>query len=266
MNYLTNYQPFTNKHELNEAVSAHLTRSKYELNETDRDVLVMLSRYAVKYPGVAHLKISTIAKTLKKSDRTIQRSIRKLEHLLIIERKPFMRQVTGGYGANLYIFLPPNVISNLSPCEEEVKSSTPTVESTNLENEPILSISNKDPYIHNTYEQVPVTHYTRFKNCIQSFKGEDNQPLISRLYGVYRAQVLRLLKFDIYKEKTELFEVLSIQAINITFQATKKKKIRNLFGYYDGVLRGLIDKVVFGDAFMDYDVALEMKAFSNACE
>jgi len=259
MKYLADYQPFGNKAELNNVVSSHFDRCHFELNETDRSVLLMLSRYAVKYPGVAHLKTSTIANKIKKSDRTIQRAIRKLERLLIIERKPFLRQVSGGFGANLYIFLPPNVISELSPREEATEPDTPMVGDIKTENEPILFISTKDSYIHNTYEQVTVTHYTRFKNCVQSFKGEDNQPLISRLYGVYRAQVLRLLKFDIYKEKKEIFEALSIQAINITFQATKNKKIRNLFGYYDGVLRGLIDKVLFEDAFMDYDVAVDMR-------
>ena len=176
MNYLSDYQPFSDKKELNEAVSSHFDRCHFELNETDREILLMLSRYSVKYPGVAHLKASTIAKAVKKSNRTVQRSIRKMEHLLIIEKKPFIRQVSGGFGANLYIFLPSNVISELSPRGDEAKPDRSTVEAAISENEPILFISNKDLYIHNTYEQVTVTHYTRFKNCIQSFNGEDNQP------------------------------------------------------------------------------------------
>ncbi|WP_371812366.1 helix-turn-helix domain-containing protein [Sporosarcina sp. Marseille-Q4063] len=52
----------------------------------------MLSRYAVKYPGIAHLKVETISKTIEKTIRTIQQSIRKLEELKIIERKPFTRE------------------------------------------------------------------------------------------------------------------------------------------------------------------------------
>lgn len=38
----------------------------------------------------------------------------------------------------------------------------------------------------------------------------------------------------------------------------KKKKMRNVFGYYDVVLRNLIDKAIFGNVFMEYDVAVEM--------
>ena len=81
MNYLAEFQPFTTKSELNGAVSSHLQRHQGQLNDTDRHVLIMLSRYAVKYPGAAHLKIATIAQTIKKSDRTVRRSLEKLEHI-----------------------------------------------------------------------------------------------------------------------------------------------------------------------------------------
>lgn len=62
------------------------------------------------------------------------------------------------------------------------------------------------------------------------------------------------MKFSIHTDQEELFEALSIQAITITFQATRNKKVQNKFGYCDGVLRGLIDKEVYGDALMDYDI------------
>ena len=114
MNYLAEFQSFTNKFELNEAVSSHISRCKHKLNETDRDVLLMLSRYSVKYPGAAHLKLATIAQSLKKSTRTIRRSVEKLEHLKVINRKPFIREKSGGRGANLYIFLPANDRSDTS--------------------------------------------------------------------------------------------------------------------------------------------------------
>ncbi|MFD1928862.1 helix-turn-helix domain-containing protein [Sporosarcina siberiensis] len=257
MNYLTNHQPFQSKHELNEATASHLGRCKYELNETDRDVLLMLSRYAIKYPGVAHLKVATIAKHVDKSERTIQRAIRKLERLQIIEIKPFIRQVSGGFGANLYIFLPSSVVSKAAPRKELTKPTPATDTSNNSKNEPISFISKKDSYIHNTYHQVSVTHYNRFKKFVESFKGKDNQPLVSRLYGVYRAQTLRYLKYDIYKGKSEQFNALSLQALSITFQATKKKNIHNISGYYDGVLRELIGKLLFGNMFMEYDVPVE---------
>lgn len=258
MHYLQEHQPFSSVNELNEVVGAHFERCNYQLNETDRDVLVLLSRYAVKYPGVAHLKIDTITKSVKKSGRTIQRSIRKLEELKIVERKPFTRKVSGGYGANLYIFLAPSVTSVLSPRDTATNPEPSKARTANSENESIILKSNKEPYSSNTYAQVPVTHYMKFKDHLKSLLGDEKSTKASKLYGIYRAQTSRLLKFSIHEDKIELFQVLSIQAITITCQAMKKKKIRNIFGYYDGVLRNLIDKAVFENVFMDYDVAVDI--------
>ena len=258
MRYLENYQPFITKKELNDAVSTQLNRHQYKLNETDRDVLLMLSRYAVKYPGVAHLKLSTIAQALNKSTRTIRRSSEKLENLKVIERKLFSREKSGGQGANLYVFLDPSVRGDMSAGQQATNPVPAKDEGTISETEPI-SLLSKEHCIYNTYQQESITHYTRFKNNIKSFTGEDNQEQARKLYGIYRAQTLRLLKFSIHEDKRDLFEALSLQAITITYQTTKKKRLDNIFGYYDGVLRNLIDKAVFLDAFMDYDVGVEFK-------
>jgi hypothetical protein len=203
--------------------------------------------------------MDTLSQAIEKTTRTIQRSIRKLEGLKIVERKSFTREVSGGYGANLYIFLPPNVISDLSPRQESIRPTDPTEDHPISENEAINLKSNKDLYSHNTYKQVTVTHYQKFKSLLKSYTGEENQQQISRLYGVYRGQTCRLLKFSIHQDKKELFEALALRAITIAFQSTKKKNIRNLFGYYDGVLRKLIEKALFGEAFKDYSVSMELK-------
>jgi predicted transcriptional regulator len=223
MDYLKNHQPFTNKRELNEAVSSHLYRCNFELNKTDKSVIEMLSRYAVKYPGVAHLKMDTLSQAIKKNTRTIQRSIRKLEELKIVERKSFTREVSGGYGANLYIFLPPSVISELSPRQESTRPTATRKEEAISESEAINLKSKKDFYSHNTYKQVTVTHYQRFKSLLNSYTGEENQRQISRLYGIYRGQTGRLLKFSIHQDKKDLFEALALQAITIAFQSTKRQ-------------------------------------------
>lgn len=61
MNDIANYQPFT---------------AKYELNDTNQNVLTCLSRYAVKHPNVAYLKVATIADSVNKSNRTVRRTIK----------------------------------------------------------------------------------------------------------------------------------------------------------------------------------------------
>ncbi|AOV08717.1 helix-turn-helix domain-containing protein [Sporosarcina ureilytica] len=244
MNYLTKYQSFANKYELNEAIALHLSDHRYQLNDTDQNVLTMLSRYAIKYPGVAHLKVATIAKALHKSDRTVRRSVEKLERLQILKRQSFSREKTGGQGANLYIFLPYKQIELPEPKHEQVTKT----ELSHEPNQPIV----EEPMI-------PITLYTRFKDLIKSYSGENNEGLASKLYGIYRVHTTRLLKFDIHADKGELLKTIAIQAVRVLFQATKRKNIHNLIGYYDGIFRELTDKALFADAFMDYDAPMEVK-------
>lgn len=243
MNYLSEFQPFATKDELNQAVSSHKQHHKCQLNDTDQLVLNMLSQYAVKFPGVAHLKLATIAEVIKKSVRTVRRSMEKLEQLNVIKRQAFFRNKTGGLGANLYIFLPFNRLDKSSAVNPEIRK-TEVAHSTCVDQP-------------NTQESI--TYYTRFKNLIQSYTGEDNADLASRLHGIYQTHSSRLMKFTIHENKGEVFESLALQAISILFQASKKKTIHNLIGYYDGIFRGLIDKAIFSEAFMDYDVPVEIK-------
>src|SRR5690606_27301409 len=183
MNYLAKYQTFANKQELNEAMADHLNRCKYELNETDREVLIMLSRYAVKYVGVAHLKVATIAKAVGKSNITIRRILNKLVDFHILEKRTFIRETSGGNGANLYILLPPFLSSNDSPeliTRGNAMNSTGTRdEGKEIRNEPISFLNNKN-IITNTYssdiELLDVSPYEEFKALITTFLGEGQQP------------------------------------------------------------------------------------------
>ena len=258
MNYLAEFQSFTTKFELNEAISSHMSRCKHKLNETDRDVLLMLSRYSVKYPGAAHLKLATIAQSLKKSTRTIRRSVEKLEHLKVINRKSFMREKSGGRGANLFIFLPVNDRTDTSARQQATNPTPASPEENKMKNEPISSLS-KELCLIKTSPKFEMTYYDQFKNCIESYIGKDNHKLVNDIYGMYRGCTLPLLKFSIHENKKGLFEALSLQALQITFQTTKNKKVHTKPGYYAQVLRNRIDEVVFENAFMDYDVPLQMK-------
>lgn len=263
MNYLAEFQSFTTKFELNEAVSSHMSRCKYKLNETDRDVLLMLSRYSVKYPGVAHLKLATIGESLKKSTRTIRRSVEKLEHLKVLNRQSFMREKSGGRGANLYIFSPVNDRTDMSARQPAEKTTRSSDEENKIKNEPISSLS-KDLCLIKTSPKVKLTYYNEFKNRIESYIGKENHKLVNDLYGMYRACTIPLLKFSIHEDKKCLFEALSLQALQITFQATKNKSVRTTPGYYAQVLRNRIDEVVFENVFREYNVPVEFSTQKQA--
>ena len=137
MNYLSDYQTFTTKSELNEAITEHFDRCRYQLNETERTVFLMLARHAVKYPGVAHLKTETIAKAIGKTGRTVRRALASLVALGMIKKVPFMRKVSGGNGANLFLIVRPST----STRDEGIKATGTSVEAVETETEPFTLLS-----------------------------------------------------------------------------------------------------------------------------
>ena len=131
------------------------------------------------------------------------------------------------------------------------------MEPTKPQTEAFLSkaINTKDLKRTSPPEILPTTLFGKMKSLLASTIGESK--LARNFYGVYRHQSMQMLKFSIHEDKGELFEQLAMQALHISMQTTKLKKIQNLPGYYSGVLRELIDKALFNDAFMDYDVPVE---------
>lgn len=106
MNYLNDHSAFNSTDELNAAVYLHIRNNTHLLNESDRSAIKLISRYAVKYTGVAHLKAKTIARLIDRSEKTARRIIKKLCELQIIQKVHTLRTVSGGKGANILAFLP----------------------------------------------------------------------------------------------------------------------------------------------------------------
>lgn len=238
--YLTNYAHFTNKFDLDNAVTLHKQAHWGDLNATDRIILDVIRQYSVKF-GAAHLKHATIQEITGKSNSTVRRCLRKLCQLDIIERFHYVRPVMNGLGANIYAvkpFVDKQKPNKKNPVEKKTvdKQSAPAQNSqTNLVEETPQSTS----------------LFNRMKTMLASTIG--SAETARKFFGVYRQLTKPILKFSIHEHKTALFEQLSIQALQIAIQATKRKDIQNLPGYYAGVLRELIDKALFGDLFMEYD-------------
>ena len=241
-NYLTDYAYFTNKFDLDKAASQHKHEHWQSMNQTDRDVLDVIRRYSVKF-GAAHLKHDTIANAIKKSNATARRAIRKLVKLGIIDRVHYVRPVMNGLGANIYAIRPYKEPEKL---EESVKDKPTTKQGAEISNS-----SEHLPADHTA----PTTFFGRMKTMLSSTIGKDTPA--RRFFGVYRQQTLPMLKFSIHEHKEELFEQLGIQALHIAVQATKRRNVNNLPGYYSGVLRELIDNALFSDTFKEYNVPFE---------
>jgi len=100
------YTSFDSVQELNYHVKQHTNMRVRNMNETQRNLLQLISQYSVKYLGASHFKINTIASIMNVSRRTIERSLKVLERLKIIERINTNRPKSGGKGSNIYRILP----------------------------------------------------------------------------------------------------------------------------------------------------------------
>lgn len=82
---LANLANHTDKADVNASHAYHRDRLRDELNQTDFNVLFLISKHSLKYPGVSFMAKSTMADKLECSPRTVQRSIAKLAELGAIE-------------------------------------------------------------------------------------------------------------------------------------------------------------------------------------
>lgn len=234
---LDNYKTFDNVADLNEAIRLHLREHKYSLNATAIKTLEVVSRHAVKYPGAAWLKIDSLTALIGKSAPTVRRALALLERLGIIERVAFMRPKRGGNGGNILRIVAADRASvigranRFESTEASVEASKAPTEAIDLKSEKELLSNN------NTYSKP----FKLFLSTVEAFIGKDDRKLVNRLYGVYLAHTSALkLAFN----ADDLLRI-AIEAIRTTMQASKRKDIRNLVGYYNGTLDRMLDKLYF---------------------
>jgi predicted transcriptional regulator len=260
------YHQFETVEALNESVSQHVYQHKFDLSKSAEVVLQLLSKYAVKFRGVAFLKFATIMEKTELSRSTVIRAVKQLVDLGIIAKHHMMRSKSGGNGANLYVINSFDPIETPVQIQEEtpvptnnetpVSSSddtpvdTPEMElrgeqenpvGTDLEallqkTEAFISKANSEKeYVNNNLRIESV--YDRFKKLFVKF-SKDNE-LLYKCYGVYLANV-KWLK-DSYSEE-ELLDT-ALYSIKTTFQYSKKRRVKNFAGLFHTVLNGALDRL-----------------------
>ena len=220
---------FRSVDELNGAIRTHIYRNKSDLTPAAIEVLKVLSRHAVKTPGVAYLKLASIAELIGRHRVTVIRAVKRLVDLGIIRKEIKYRPVSGGNGANMYVIQPgTDVTPSVLPRQEAEKPTETKPEAPERENEAVISQS-KLKFLQNTY--------AAFKSAVKTFVSD--RKLTSKLYGIYLAHTSYLK--GVYAAGT--LQEIGLEAVRQTFIATKRKSIRNLAGYYNGVLDRMLDRL-----------------------
>lgn len=235
-NALKELKTFENKQQINETVRAFLYKHKHELTPTAVNLLKIISRFALKIPGVCWTKIGTLAELAGKTSRTIHRALNQLEELGIIERRKTIRR-NGGYGHPIIIILPqdvtPDVISDLSHREKETKTDVSTDEQP--KKEPETKISKTKPLRVNNnndkrIDDIPLDESFVNKNVPQEFVDQAK-------IGFDALEIENLWKrVEIASRKTNYFLMneteVAIEALKETIKAYKRRRIRKTLGGY----------------------------------
>lgn len=100
--YLHNYETFSSVAAMDEAVATQL--AQHTLTKSERAILLRIAQSALQYPGAAHLKAATIAKSVDVSTKTVYRAVKKLQALGIL-RIIAGTKLNGIKGANIYQIL-----------------------------------------------------------------------------------------------------------------------------------------------------------------
>lgn len=252
---------FNTLDELNEATRAHLYAHSHKLSKSAIAIFKLIRNHAAKYRGIAYLFYETIAEEEGVSYATVKRAIRALKKYGMIEVHRTTRtkgEVKGGYGHNVFV-----VKKTVQQDDTEAQDvADPTTDCRDLPVDPSTlthrqkagdSDSTSDRRAQNDEEAVSCEaisnniinntyyspSYARFRKVIGQFINA-KQRTISRLYGVYLAQTKYLRKGGYDDE--ELIDV-AVKAVSATFHATKRKKIRNLVGYFSGTLSRMFDRM-----------------------
>ncbi|UDK98387.1 helix-turn-helix domain-containing protein [Lysinibacillus sphaericus] len=236
MQSLRDYEAFETVSELNEYI--HNVLTQFDLKKTERELVWLLSGHSVKIKGVCWLKVQTMADMLGKSYKTIQRSLKRLKELGIIERVEQFRPARGGHSSFLTVFRP----TALTEREEALE---PAPESTQDDSDSIETFSFKSiKSLNNKYVKEPVLDYSFLRNShipeefIHAVKPFfDSAKEIYQLWGKVIATSRRYAPDVI--DIAHITDI-AIDAFKQTVFAHKMSKIRKTFkGYFWGTLSGI---------------------------
>lgn len=233
MQSLREFESFETVSELNEYI--HNVLTQFDLKKTDRELVWLLSGHSVKVKGVCWLKVQTMADMLGKSYKTIQRSMKRLKELGIIERVEQFKPVQGGHSSFLTVFRP-SVLTE----REEAQEPTPERDEEDSSSSETFSFKSKkslkdkdvrEPILDETYlrnSHIPEEFICAVKPFIDTAKE------IYQLWG----KVLATSR----KYAPDVLDVtdIAIDAFKQTVFAKKMGKIRKTFnGYFWGTLSGM---------------------------
>lgn len=227
-----NLSTFKTIEELNMTVRKYKENFAEQLNKSIMLVLEQLHRYSVKYIGVSFRTKNHIAVSLNISRKTVQRACKVLEDLGVIKQFEMKRKSDMRQTSNAIIIVP--FEENVQQDTQENKEICPAKKTTSISLKQNINKERNEPLnIDWVSSRVP----KKFINYVQYFYN--NAQTVEELFSVVSIQTRYLYH---YSEPDRIN--LALNAFKQLIRNIKlgKKKIRNIFGYYFGIVKNLLDQ------------------------
>ncbi|MGI8380402.1 helix-turn-helix domain-containing protein [Priestia megaterium] len=220
-------------------------------------LLELLKRHSCKQIGVSYMCKNTISNKLEVSYKTVQRLMKRLEQLGMIRQVPMKRKTDMLQTSNAVLILPIEDMTDKTAPKESKKC--PAIKTTTS------SLKQK---INNKRNDVPVLQNKVVKsfskaNFIAQWVPEQFADLTSCYYT--EAQTIQEL-WKVVKQCNRVVNYATSerafnpqQELNIGIRAFKEfvmkvkdnTKMQNKFGYFNGIVNNLMDKLYFDQDFLE---------------
>ncbi|PED08601.1 cytosolic protein [Bacillus pseudomycoides] len=259
-----NLSTFKEVEELNKTVRAYRDIIRMSIKRTDVQtkliaLLEILKRHSCKYVGVSFLCKNTIADMMEISYKTVQRLMKKLVDLGMINQVSMKRKKDMLQTANAIIIQPiVEEVSDKQPAKSPTKC--PTIKTTPVflkQNIKDINKRNSNDNSNTAEENIKqadfVAHWVpeRFVSLTSSFYSESKT--IQELWKVVR-QCNRIVNHTTgdkaFDKKQEL--TIGVKAIKEFVMKIKSgvKMKNDKFAYFNGIVNNLMDKFYFDREFM----------------
>ncbi|EEM06230.1 hypothetical protein bmyco0002_10900 [Bacillus pseudomycoides] len=236
MKELRKYETFKSVAEMDKTIDLYL--KEHTLKDSERIVLLALSRYSCKFVGVSYLKNATLSEVTGLSVRTVQRAYKRLSLLGIVVRHEQFKPVKGGHSAFITTIIPYESHTVLSSSEEDDKPTRDNDKEPPHESETITYKANpNNKYIRKA--EIDTTYLegshipTEFINAVSPFFGTAKE-----VYSLWGKVLLAHKKHA--PNLLELTEV-AVSSFKQSVFAKKTNRIRKDFrGYFYGTLARML--------------------------
>jgi DNA-binding Lrp family transcriptional regulator len=262
-----NLSSFSDIEELNKTIRTYRDIIRASIKRADVQarliaLLELLKRHSCKQIGVSYMCKNTIADKLELSYKTVQRLMKKLEDLGMIRQVSMKRKKDMLQTANAIIIVPAENMSDKTTAKSPAKC--PTIKTTpvflkqkikrlNTRNNSVSSTDNVDKSADNFSKANFIAHWVpeRFANLANCFFHEAKT--IQELWKVVR-QNNRIVNHWDNLRAFNADQELSIGLTSLkefVMKVKSGKRIKNIFGYFNGIVDNIMDKLIFDEDFME---------------